>query len=151
VRPFCSFASGSFYSLSSLFIVDFNLCLNVSMCSYGREFARRQPLRSTSLRRIGSTCSPVLFFRLVSPYSDQYYEWFNCRLFFLPFVEGMQSCFCLSFCGLEIQIFFHMGLWWELYLNATKSSHSCWCGLVTSEDCLFYVLGTCLLYYSLAV
>jgi len=37
---------------------------------------------------------------------------------------------------------FHMGLWWELYLNATKSSPSCWCGLVTSGDCLFYVLGT---------
>lgn len=96
VQPFYSSGYYSFYSLSSLFIVNFNLLL----CSYGRDFVQRQLPSSTSLRRIGSTFSLVLFFRLVSSYE-------GCSGY--PFVKGMQRCFCLSFCGLEIQIVFTSG------------------------------------------
>lgn len=65
VQPYYSSVYGSFYSLSSLFIIfNFNLLL----CSCGRDFMQRQQPSSTSLRRIGSTFSLVLLFRLVSPY-----------------------------------------------------------------------------------
>lgn len=138
---FLSFAYGSFYSLSSLFIVGFNLCSNVSTCSYGRGFVPRQPPRSTSLRRIGSTFSPVLFFRLVSPYSDQYYEWFNWSLFFLPFVKGMQRGFCLSFLWVgDSNIFSHgvvVGTW--TLLKGLLHVGAVW---LLRGNCLFYVLET---------
>lgn len=72
----CFFGLVIHLGIAIFFVLIYVWCFNLYLCSYGREFAQRQLLRSTSLPRIGSTFSLVLFVRFFPIFINHLRWWF---------------------------------------------------------------------------